>query len=60
MLFGLMPRPLGHPGGSVIAPANKFWHNADVMPDPEDIDKAKKILEEAGYTWEKGKLHYPK
>lgn len=50
----------GKPGGSVIAPANKFWHNADVMPDPEDIDAAKKILEEAGYTWKKGKLHYPK
>lgn len=51
----------GKPGGSVIAPANKFWHNADVTGHPEDINKAKEILKEAGYTWDKkGKLHYPK
>ena len=50
----------GKPGGSVIAPANKFWHNANIVPDPEDIAAAKKILEDAGYTWKKGKLHYPK
>ena len=50
---------LAEPGGSVIAPANKFWHNPAVKPFPEDINKAKKILAEAGYTWEKGKLHYP-
>jgi peptide/nickel transport system substrate-binding protein len=49
----------GEPGGSVIAPANKFWHNPDVKPSPEDIEKARKILEEAGYTWKKGKLQYP-
>lgn len=51
----------GEPGGSVIAPANKFWHNPEVKASPEDIDKAKQILEEAGYWWDgSGKLHYPK
>jgi peptide/nickel transport system substrate-binding protein len=50
----------GQPGGSVIAPANEFWHNAAVMPSPEDVNKAKQILEEAGYFWKRGKLHYPK
>ncbi len=51
----------GKPGGSVIAPANEFWHNADVKPSPENIDKAKSILKTAGYWWDKkGKLHYPK
>jgi len=51
----------GKPGGSVIAPANKFWHNPSVKPYPEDFAKAKKILSDAGYTWDKkGKLHYPK
>ena len=50
----------GKPGGSVIAPANKFWHNADIKPFPEDINKAKEILKAAGYTWKRGKLHYPK
>jgi len=51
----------GEPGGSVIAPANKFWHNPEVKASPEDIDKAKSILEKAGYWWDgSGKLHYPK
>jgi peptide/nickel transport system substrate-binding protein len=48
-------------GGSVIAPANKFWHNPGVKPFPYNSEKAKKILADAGYTWDsKGKLHYPK
>ena len=48
-------------GGSVIGPANKFWHNPDVKPFSYNIQTAKKILAEAGYTWDKkGKLHYPK
>ena len=51
----------GKPGGSVIAPANKFWHNPDIKANPEDFNKAKEILKAAGYTWDKkGKLHYPK
>ena len=51
----------GEPGGSVIAPANKFWHNPAVKPSAEDFNKAKQILEDAGYWWDKrGKLHYPK
>jgi peptide/nickel transport system substrate-binding protein len=51
----------GEPGGSVIAPANKFWHNSAVKPSPEDANQAKQILEDAGYTWDgRGKLHYPK
>jgi peptide/nickel transport system substrate-binding protein len=51
----------GEPGGSVIAPANEFWHNPAVKPGVEDISMAKKILEDAGYWWDnKGKLHYPK
>jgi peptide/nickel transport system substrate-binding protein len=66
----LMPRKLmieaifsgfGEPGGSVISPANKFWHNPNVKPSPEDINQAKKMLQDAGYWWDKqGKLHYPK
>jgi peptide/nickel transport system substrate-binding protein len=52
---------LADPGGSVIAPANQFWHNPAVKPYPTDANKAKKILGEAGYTWDKqGKLCYPK
>ncbi|MCP4622090.1 MAG: twin-arginine translocation pathway signal protein [bacterium] len=48
-------------GGSVIGPANKFWHNAAVKPFENNPKTARKILAEAGYTWDKkGKLHYPK
>ncbi len=51
----------GAPGGSVIAPSNEFWHNADIKPGIEDFNKAKQILKDAGYWWDKkGKLHYPK
>ena len=51
----------GEPGGSVIAPANEFWHNPAVKPGVEDINMAKKLLQDAGYWWDRqGKLHYPK
>lgn len=46
-------------GGSVIAPANKFWHNPAVTGSGQDINKAKEILAAAGYTWKDEKLHYP-
>ncbi|SMC22529.1 peptide/nickel transport system substrate-binding protein [Desulfacinum hydrothermale DSM 13146] len=50
----------GEPGGSVISPVNKFWHNPEVKPFPNDIQKAKEILKAAGYTWDaQGRLHYP-
>jgi len=52
---------LADKGGSVIAPANQFWHNPAVKPFPTDVNKAKKLLADAGYTWDnQGKLHYPK
>ncbi|MEZ5651089.1 MAG: ABC transporter substrate-binding protein [Burkholderiaceae bacterium] len=46
-------------GGSVIAPVNAFWHNDKVMAPGQDLDKAKKILADAGFTWQGGRLHYP-
>ena len=47
--------------GSIIAPANKFWNNPNLLPFSEDINLAKKELKEAGYTWDKdGKLCYPR
>lgn len=46
-------------GGSVIAPANKFWHNSDVPAVGQNMNKAKEILAGGGYTWVDGKLHYP-
>lgn len=37
------------------------WHNPDLPPTPEfDLDKARAILEEAGYGWDSdGRLTYP-
>ena len=46
-------------GGSVIGPANEFWHNSGVKAASQDLAKAKKILSDAGFTWKGGKLHYP-
>ncbi len=51
----------GEPGNSVIAPVNGFWHNPDIEIFDFDLEKAKSILKESGYTWdEAGKLHLPK
>lgn len=49
-------------GGLVLNAANKFWHNPEVpIYDKYDPEKAKQILEDAGFTWDKdGKLHMPK
>lgn len=46
-------------GGSVIGPANKFWHNSAVKTPSQDLNRARKILADAGFTWKDGKLHYP-
>ncbi len=45
---------------SMITPANEFWHNPNVEKYDLDLDKAKKILADAGYTWdEKGAIYFP-
>lgn len=53
-------------GGDAIAiatplvPSNAFWTNADLEVQPYDLDKARAILTEAGFTWgSNGRLHYP-
>ena len=45
---------------SMITPANEFWHNPNVEKYDLDLDRAKKVLADAGYTWdEKGAIYYP-
>jgi peptide/nickel transport system substrate-binding protein len=45
---------------SMITPANEFWHNPKVEKYDLDMDKARKVLADAGYTWdEKGAIYYP-
>ncbi len=46
-------------GGSVIGPANGFWHNEAVTAPSQDLDRARTILADAGFTWQDGMLHYP-
>jgi peptide/nickel transport system substrate-binding protein len=50
----------GKIAGAVIAPANEFGSNPDIKPYPFDMEKARAILKEAGYQWDKeGRLCYP-
>ncbi len=47
-------------GGSVIAPANKFWHNPAVGGRTQNLQKARSLLARSGYSWDSsGKLLYP-
>lgn len=51
----------GEPGSSVIAPVNAFWHNPDVEHFDFNLEKARELLKQAGYTWDsQGKLQLPK
>lgn len=47
--------------GLVISPVNEFWHNPNAIKyDKYDPEKAREILKEAGFTWDKdGKLRMP-
>lgn len=54
---------LGEVGGAglVISPANEYWFNPDVERPKFDPERAREILEEGGYTWDKkGRLRMPK
>lgn len=48
------------PGDSVVSPALEFWKNEKLNYPSGGIEEAKKILQKAGYQWDKdGKLLYP-
>ena len=45
---------------SPIVPVNAFWHNASLEKPKLDLDRARAILKEAGFTWDaSGRLHFP-
>lgn len=47
-------------GDSIISPALDYWKNAELNYPTGGMDAAVKILEEAGYQWDKdGQLLYP-
>lgn len=53
-------RGFAEPSNSVVSPALGFWHDPSVVEGFESGQAvAAKILEEAGYTLEGGRLHYP-
>ena len=45
-----------------ITPSVEFWHNPDISEEYRyefDMEEARAILEDAGYTWNDGRIHYP-
>jgi peptide/nickel transport system substrate-binding protein len=47
-------------GASVLAPADEAWSNLALKPAAYDIEKAKDLLKQAGYSWDSsGRLLYP-
>lgn len=47
-------------GGQSISTGNNFWKNQDIDPHVFDIEKARRILSNAGYSWnEEGYLLFP-
>lgn len=53
-------RGFAEPSNSVVSPALGFWHDAAVLEGFETGQAvATKLLEDAGYTLEGGRLHYP-
>jgi peptide/nickel transport system substrate-binding protein len=45
--------------GSCVSTALPFWHSNESLLPSGDLNAAKKILADAGYTLEDGALHYP-
>lgn len=45
---------------SPITPVNAYWHNPDLPAPKFDPDRARAMLEEAGFTWDAdGRLRFP-
>ena len=50
----------GIPTFSLVPTTNTFWFNDSVEKLDFDMERARGILEKAGYTWDKeGRIHYP-
>lgn len=48
------------PTPSSIVPANTFWTNTSLAVPEYDLEKARGILKDAGFTWDsEGMLHFP-
>lgn len=52
----------GHaiPAYSTVAAVNKAWHNPNIEKAGNDANKARQILQEAGFEWDSaGNIYYP-
>ncbi|MVO16580.1 ABC transporter substrate-binding protein [Parasedimentitalea huanghaiensis] len=48
------------PTPSSIVPSNAYWSNPELEVPDYNLDKARKILTEAGFTWDaENRLHFP-
>jgi peptide/nickel transport system substrate-binding protein len=48
-------------GAGFVAPANKFWHNPNLPLKKFDMERAKRILQDAGFEWDsQGKIYWPR
>lgn len=46
--------------GLTISPASTYWYNPDAPKYTFDLNKARQVLKDAGYEWDKdGRLYYP-
>lgn len=59
LIVGAAFRGFAVPSNSVVSPALAFWHNEETDKMETGIDKAKAMLEAAGYKVVDGKLNYP-
>jgi len=45
---------------SSIVPANAYWHNSELAPPKFDLELARSMLKDAGFTWgDDGRLRFP-
>ena len=47
------------PTNSIVSTVLDYWHNPAVEKGMYDVEKAKQLLKDAGYSWVQGRLHYP-
>ena len=44
---------------SIVSKVLAYWHNSKVDENDFDLERARRTLADAGYTWVDGKLHHP-
>jgi peptide/nickel transport system substrate-binding protein len=48
------------PSATPITPVNAFWHNKNLKLREYNLEKARQILKDAGFRWDKdGRLCFP-